>query len=241
MATEMKSRSTAETQTRATDSGVQELDAESLAAIRDLIATEPDVFAQPVAERVAENNRNPQPAPAPAPKAAFPQQAVRTPEAHRQAGAPPDAPRLRMDTPSRAAGRTDALKRKITGYRPTPRHLIWASVGLLVLLRPWLVLGFILLGLVMTIALFLILGYDGFWSRAMKAARWYANRRPHRAAELHRKLDGFAVKWDAVLDRFPEGTVDGLYLPDFGELATADKRHDEAMERRLALLRQGKA
>jgi len=42
------------------------------------------------------------------------------------------------------------------------------------------------------------------------------------------------VAWDGILDRFPEGTVDGLYLPDFGELAAADDRHTEAMDRRLS-------
>jgi hypothetical protein len=36
------------------------------------------------------------------------------------------------------------------------------------------------------------------------------------------------------LDRFPEGTVDSLYLPDISELASAEARHDAAMERRLS-------
>ena len=49
------------------------------------------------------------------------------------------------------------------------------------------------------------------------------------------------VKWDAVLDRFPEGTVDGLYLPDFGEMAAADTRHDEALDRRFDSLRNSEA
>jgi len=46
--------------------------------------------------------------------------------------------------------------------------------------------------------------------------------------------DHLSVAWDGILDRFPEGTVDGLYLPDFGELAAADDRHTEAMDRRLS-------
>lgn len=45
------------------------------------------------------------------------------------------------------------------------------------------------------------------------------------------------MKWDAVLDRFPEGTVDGLYLPDFGEMAEAEARHDAALDRRFDRLR----
>lgn len=81
---------------------------------------------------------------------------------------------------------------------------------------------------------FLTVGYDGFWQGMIKFGRWYANRRPARAALLHARLDRFAVAWDGILDRFPEGTVDGLYLPDFGELAAADDRHTEAMDRRLS-------
>ena len=106
------------------------------------------------------------------------------------------------------------LKSRVTGYRPKPKHLVFAALALLVLLRPWLVVGLILLTIFLFIGVFLILGYDGFWRRAMGLA---------------------------ILDRFPEGSVDGLYLPDFGDLATADKRHDEALDRRFSDMREGEA
>lgn len=122
---------------------------------------------------------------------------------------------------------------RLKAYRPTPGHITLAVFALLVLTRPWLVLGLTFLLLLIVVGVFLIAGYDGFWQGAIKLGRWYASRRPKRAAILHARLDSFAVKWDAVLDRFPEGTVDGLYLPDFGEIATADTRHAQAMERRL--------
>lgn len=130
---------------------------------------------------------------------------------------------------------------RVKAYRPKRSHIVLAAFGLLVLFRPWLVFGVIfLLGLIIA-GLFLIAGYDGFWQGVMKASRWYTKMRPSRAQAVHEKLDQFAVRWDAVLDRFPEGTVDGLYLPDFGELATADARHDAALERRLAGLSQKEA
>ncbi|MCX7568219.1 hypothetical protein OS189_17900 [Sulfitobacter sp. F26169L] len=135
---------------------------------------------------------------------------------------------------STQASLQDRVMVAVRGYRPKPAHIALGGFALLVLLRPWLVLGLVFLMLFIVVGVFLILGYDGFWQRVMKFGRWYANRRPARAAVLHARLDRFAVGWDAVLDRFPEGTVDGLYLPDFGELATADQRHGEAMERRLA-------
>lgn len=127
---------------------------------------------------------------------------------------------------------------KLKAYRPTPKHIALAAIALLVFLRPWLVLGLVFISLFILTGVFLAVGYDGFWRGVMKLSRWYASRRPERAAALHTRLDRFAMRWDAVLDRFPEGSVDALYLPDFGDLATADRRHDEAMDRRLSGLQE---
>ena len=107
---------------------------------------------------------------------------------------------------------------------------------MLIYFRPWLILGVLILSTLLIAGVFLILGYDGFWQRAMTMARWYAQRHPQRAAELHRKLDGFAMKWDAILDRFPEGSVDGLYLPDFGDAAAAEDRNNAVIDRRFSQL-----
>lgn len=128
---------------------------------------------------------------------------------------------------------------RIRAYRPTIGHIVLAALALLVFMRPWLVIGLVIFSIIVLVGVFLIAGYDGFWHGVVKASRWYAKRRPSRAAALHDRLDRFAVRWDAVLDRFPEGSVDGLYLPDFAELATAEARHDEIVERRLAGM-QGK-
>jgi hypothetical protein len=155
-----------------------------------------------------------------------------------QAAAPLAAPE-----PARGAapGRFDVIKARVLGYRPTPRHILLASAALLVLFRPWLVFWSLVFSLFALIGVFLFLGYDGFWQRAMQLARWYASRRPDRAAQMHRRLDAFAMKWDMILDHFPDGTVDGLYMPDFGEMATAESRHDAVLERRFANLRKGEA
>lgn len=136
----------------------------------------------------------------------------------------------------RAGAATDeaGIIDRIKGYRPKPAHIALGAFALLVLMRPWLVFGVAFLLAIILAGVFLIVGYDGFWKGVMKAGRWYAKRRPERAAVLNTRLDRFAMRWDAILDRFPEGSVDGLYLPDFGELAMAEQRHDEAVERRLA-------
>jgi hypothetical protein len=136
--------------------------------------------------------------------------------------------------PAAAQDASGGLVAHIKSYRPKKSHLALASLALIIFFRPWLVIGLALIAVFITFGVFLMVGYDGFWQGVIKAGRCYAKRRPSRAAAVHKKLDRFAVRWDAFLDRFPEGTVDGFYLPDFGQLDTAEARHDAALNRRLA-------
>jgi hypothetical protein len=223
-----------------------DLDPASLAAIRDLLATEPEVAPQPVKERMAEKAEaafaplsDTPAAYTPRRVAAVPEYAELTQNASKTAAS--KSVKVKQSLALAQNGFVAGIKAKVTSYRPTVLHIILAVLALTVFFRPWLVLGIVFLaGFVMT-GVFLILGYDGFWRRAMGVARWYARKRPTRSVELHRKLDSFAMKWDAVLDRFPEGSVDGLYLPDFGDLAAADARHDAALDRRFDSLRETEA
>jgi len=136
--------------------------------------------------------------------------------------------------PSPQMQHASGFAQKLRGYRPTRGHIALAAFVLLLLFRPWLVFGLTVLSIIILIGAFLSVGYDGFWQGVIKVTSWYAKRRPSRAAHLHARLDRFAMRWDAFLDRFPEGTVDGLYLPDLNEMATAEKRHEEALDRRLS-------
>ena len=171
------------------------------------------------------------------------------PRAGSGAAEPPVGPRRSgrvafPDLPEPEAVEVDIRKpsrRKRTAKRPPARAVILSLLALAVVLRPWLVFGVLFVTVFVVLGVFLALGYDGFWQRAMALGRWYAARQPERAAALHARLDAFAMKWDAVLDRFPEGTVDGLYLPDFGEMAAAEARHDAALDRRFDRLRDPEA
>ena len=40
----------------------------------------------------------------------------------------------------------------------------------------------------------------------------------------------------AQLDRFPDGMVDGLYLPDFQSIQVTDEQHDAVVDARLSRL-----
>lgn len=230
-----------------------DLDADSLSAIRSILTEE----EAPAPRRARGRAASPEAqtprdvAPLRTKASAFPQLTTAEPDPTAADVSPKPAKRgfslRRKQAPSEPAPRpaaaasrpvsedmTGETGRGIKGYRPKPAHIVLALLGLLVLFRPWLVLGLTLLFAFILVGVFLIVGYDGFWKSVMKAGRWYAARRPERAAKLNKRLDSFAMKWDAILDRFPEGSVDGLYLPDFGELAVADKRHEEAMDRRLS-------
>lgn len=232
--------------------GAEDLDPTALAAIRDLLASETQEQRQQQASEPGPTDATAPHAPeshvaprAPTKRELLEQQSIAPPEP--QPAGRPAKPlgrgrRAAAKSPVRSdGGRIATIKAALLGYRPTPRHIVIASAALVILFRPWLVVGVAFLSLFILTGVFLILGYDGFWRRAMGLARWYARRHPSRAVELHRKLDTFAMKWDAILDRFPEGTVDGLYLPDFGDLAEAESKHDAALDRRFSEMREREA
>jgi hypothetical protein len=222
-----------------------ELDDASMAAIRNLLADQEPAPSAPAATLTAPARKITaaahQPAPTPQPEAPTQPRAARhqlPPIAAVEEDMAPSRPARAGFVSKHLARLTAPAVARVRGYRPTPKHVILMALGLLVFFRPWLVVGIVLLSLMIFTGVFLILGYDGFWKRGMAIARWYARRSPDRAAAMQVRLDRFAMQWDAVLDRFPEGTVDGLYLPDFQELEAAEARHEAALERRLKDMRE---
>ena len=212
--------------------GTKDIDPTSLAAIRNLLATEPVIKPQQVAEGQSAKAKA-----AFAPLSASSSETAKDSVQETRKIAERDKPQVGVSE----RGLIGNMKAKVIGYRPTTKHVVFGCLALLVFFRPWLMFGILFLSVFVMVGIFLILGYDGFWHRAMGVARWYAQRRPKQSVEMHGKLDRFAMKWDAVLDRFPEGSVDGLYLPDFGGLAEADARHDAALDRRFEGLRENGA
>ena len=244
-----------------TDTSEAELDADSLSAIRSILTEEERPIPRKRVQRSERANAEAAPEEAPVFRKsdAFPLlESAEAAEADEGAGmamtklrrgfsfrrktAEPKRTKPKSTASARrasaAAGEGNGLMDRIRAYRPTVAHIVLACLALFVLMRPWLVVGLLILSVIVLIGVFLITGYDGFWQGVVKISRWYARRRPSRAAAIHARLDRFAVRWDSILDRFPEGTVDALYLPDFGDLAQADARHGEALDRRLAGLNE---
>ncbi len=218
------------------------LDPSSLAAIRGLLEAEAD-DAQPSATHVASDPQFAPDAtdtPAARKRSRFPELGQAEAAEVKRTAKPASAPKSTHDIPANAVGGMVArMKSGAAGYRPTVWHVLAACSVLILLFRPWLVVGLLVLGIFLFSGVLLVLGYDGFWQQAMRLARWQANRNPEKSEDILRKLDGFAMRFDAFLDRFPEGTVDGLYLPDLGNTTAAEARHNAALDRRFDGLRDG--
>lgn len=121
----------------------------------------------------------------------------------------------------------------LRGFQPTTRHLALASAALLFVVRPhWFVIG-ALLALLLVIGTFMTLGADRIWHGILAWLDRVEARDPARAAALRCKLDRFACRWDGVLDIFPDGMVDSLYMPDFQAMKQAEANHDAVVSDRL--------
>ncbi|XDA98793.1 hypothetical protein AB1M95_02495 [Sulfitobacter sp. LCG007] len=99
----------------------------------------------------------------------------------------------------------------------------------------------ILLGaaIVCMASILLALGSRRVWGAVLGRIDRIAQRRPARAAAMRHRLDALAMRWDEVLDRFPERWVEGLYMPDFAHIVSADARHQADPRSRQGRLRGG--
>ena len=126
------------------------------------------------------------------------------------------------------------MGRKKWAIMPKPKHAYWAVFALIVVFRPfWIAIPFIIAILALLVS-FAIFGSDRTWVATIKAFQSFAARSPERAQRLAVRLDAFAMRWDGLLDRLPEGRVDALYLPDFQSLQVLDDQHQEAVGDRLS-------
>lgn len=119
-------------------------------------------------------------------------------------------------------------------FRPSRKMVFWGVMALLVILRPHVFVIGAIVALFVIGGAFAVFGGDAVWGGAMRCFTRFANIAPTRAARLAKRMDTFALRWDALLDRFPDGSVDGLYLPDFQAQTKADEHHAAVMSERLA-------
>jgi hypothetical protein len=119
-------------------------------------------------------------------------------------------------------------------FQPRRKHVVWAGFACAIVLRPnWFLLTF-MLPIIVFLGAFAVFGANKSWGCIMWIFSVFAGRSPQRANRFARRMDKVAVLWDGILDRFPEGMVDGLYLPDFQSILAAEERHDAVVDARLS-------
>ncbi len=118
------------------------------------------------------------------------------------------------------------------GFHIRPRHVLFAGLALMVYLRPmWFIMAFVLVVLALGMMLSTV-GMDPIWNRIMRRLHKLDETNPKRAAEMRKRLDRVAGKWDRILDMLPDGTVDSLYFPDL-QTSESLAQEDAALQARL--------
>ena len=114
------------------------------------------------------------------------------------------------------------------------KYVIWASLALIAVIRPlWLFTPF-LLTLFAFLGAIVLFGAGRTWRAVMRVFKLFVRQSPEKAHRFAKRMDRVALRWDGFLDRFPEGSVDGLYLPDFQSIQDVEKQHDVAVDARLS-------
>ncbi|GGX60651.1 hypothetical protein GCM10007385_32400 [Tateyamaria omphalii] len=163
---------------------------------------------------------------------------------------PPPAPRRRADDLPELEKDTYVQKRpdrfhelantimRVRRFEPKTRHLALACAALLFVVRPhWFVIAAVIV-FALVVAIFLTFGADRIWTAVLGWLDRVEMKDSARAEDLRAKLDTFAYRWDSVLDLFPDGMVDGLYMPDFQSLRMAEVEHQEVVAERLSRMVQ---
>ena len=97
-----------------------------------------------------------------------------------------------------------------------------------------------LLTLFVFLGAIVLFGADRTWRAVMRVFKFFVRQSPEKAHRFVKRMDRVALGWDGFLDRFPEGSVDGLYLPDFQSIQDVEKLVDEIPEISLDAVKVGR-
>lgn len=119
------------------------------------------------------------------------------------------------------------------------RHFLFVGFVAAVYFVPKIVAFTLVFSLLMVVMAFYIAGGEQIWRGVILGLHDLADRDPRRAARIRHRLDTLANGWDQFLDRFPTGSVDRLYMPDFQALSMDEARNEVRLKERLERLREG--
>lgn len=111
----------------------------------------------------------------------------------------------------------EQLMAKVRGYRPTRKHVFFASIALIVFLRPWLIPAILFVTFWVVLIAYLTLGPDRVAELVSNGWQRLRARRPELAETIRQKADRMALRVDKLLDRLPTKWTENLYLPDFSQ------------------------
>lgn len=118
-------------------------------------------------------------------------------------------------------------------------HVLFVTFAVALAVVPKAVLFLTLFAVLMVAMIFYFAGSEQIWRGVVLALHDLAETDPRRAARIRLRLDQMAIRWDRFLDRFPSGSVDRLYMPDFQALSQEEARDEARLKLRLERLREG--
>ena len=119
------------------------------------------------------------------------------------------------------------------------QHYIMVALIVSAVLFPRLTLFALVTVVTLLLLSIYIAGGEQIFRGIVLALHDLAETDPRRAVRLRAKIDRFITGWDSVLDRFPAGTVDRLYMPDFQAISYDEARNEARLKERLERLREG--
>ena len=136
---------------------------------------------------------------------------------------------------------TDWVIFKVRTYRPERKSILLTSLVLLVLLKPFMMIGWSLVAAFALLLTFLFLGGDRFWRMVIVLFRAFARRNPSAARVVKLRAYVIARKWNRLMEWVPQGLADCISAPDLREMIAADARHEVALHDRLNRLNRDAA
>ena len=163
---------------------------------------------------------------------------ITTSPMHQEKPAPTgDQPATAAKQPSRLAAMTKQLFRwaweRIKTYRPERKRILVTSLVLLLILKPFFVIGWTAVFVMAVVICFAVMGADAFWRKVIDMYQGFARRWPAHARVLKLRSYVLARKWDRLLGYLPAGLADQMRPPDLRDVIAADARHSSAMQDRL--------
>ena len=108
------------------------------------------------------------------------------------------------------------LQRKVSGFTPKRKQAAFILFVAVMLWRPWLIPGIVLLSVWIGLIVYFTVGPERISELVISGWERFARRSPDRAERALGAIQRWADRLEGWLARLPETWTDGVYLPDLG-------------------------